>query len=114
MAAVSAEGSTVWVLIRRLNSSWSRSIALVVRALFHWLTGNRVKVSCLAAAISAAAIESQLVVQTLPNGRAAPSASPTVREHRRSSRLAGCRRNLETRHPVEVGADEEAHLVQWL
>src|SRR5207244_6813957 len=36
MAAVSAEGSTVWVLIRRLNSSWSRSIALVVRALFHW------------------------------------------------------------------------------
>src|SRR2546421_37732 len=40
-----AEGSTVWVLIRRLNSSWSRSIALVVRALFHWLTGNRVKVN---------------------------------------------------------------------
>src|SRR5262249_1104314 len=45
MAAVSAEGSTVWVLIRRLNSSWSRSTALVVRALFHWLTGNRVKVN---------------------------------------------------------------------
>ena len=45
MAAVSAEGSTVWVLIRRLNSSCSRSIALVVRALFHWLTGNRVKVN---------------------------------------------------------------------
>src|SRR5215469_13284370 len=44
MAAVSAEGSTVWVFIRRLNSSWSRSIALVVRALFHWLRGNRVKV----------------------------------------------------------------------
>ena len=44
MAAVSAEGSTVWVLIRRLNSSCSRSTALVVRALFHWLTGNRVKV----------------------------------------------------------------------
>ena len=43
MAAVSAEGSTVWVLIRRLNSSWNRSIALVVRALFHWLRGNRVK-----------------------------------------------------------------------
>ena len=31
MAAVSAEGSTVWVLIRRLNSSCSRSMALVVR-----------------------------------------------------------------------------------
>src|ERR1700719_3648036 len=43
MAAVSAEGSTVWVLIRRLNSSWSRSTALVVRALFHWLSGSRVK-----------------------------------------------------------------------
>src|SRR5215468_9939893 len=44
-AAVSAEGSTVWVLIRRLNSSCSRSIALVVRALFHWQMGNRVKVN---------------------------------------------------------------------
>src|SRR5467141_1554255 len=44
MAAVSAEGSTVWVLMRRLNSSWSRSIALVVRALFHWLGCHRVKV----------------------------------------------------------------------
>src|SRR6266536_2547631 len=31
IAAVSAEGSTVWVLIRRLNSSWRRSIAFVVR-----------------------------------------------------------------------------------
>src|SRR5215831_7008784 len=45
MAAVSAEGSIVWVLIRRLNSSCSRSIALVVRALFHWLMGNRAKVN---------------------------------------------------------------------
>src|SRR3954452_6885113 len=43
MAAVSAEGSTVWVLMRRLNSSCSRSTALVVRADFHWLTGSRVK-----------------------------------------------------------------------
>ena len=40
MAAVSAEGSTVWVLMRRLNSSCSRSIALVVRADFHWLEGS--------------------------------------------------------------------------
>src|SRR5215470_1688374 len=31
IAAVSADGSTVWVLIRRLNSSCSRSIAFVVR-----------------------------------------------------------------------------------
>src|SRR3954454_19195989 len=40
MAAVSAEGSTVWVLIRRLNSSCSRSTAFVVRADFHWLGGG--------------------------------------------------------------------------
>src|SRR6476469_2455619 len=45
MAAVSAEGSTVCVLMRRLNSSCSRSIALVVRADLHWLSGNRVKVN---------------------------------------------------------------------
>ena len=41
MAAVSADGSTVCVLIRRLNSSCNRSIAFVL-ALFHWLGGNRV------------------------------------------------------------------------
>jgi formate dehydrogenase subunit gamma len=40
MAAVSADGSTVCVLIRRLNSSCNRSMALVVRALFHWLRGR--------------------------------------------------------------------------
>src|SRR5205085_12165064 len=34
IAAVSAEGSTVCVLIRRLNSSCNRSIAFVVRADF--------------------------------------------------------------------------------
>jgi len=45
MAAVSADGSTVCVLILRLNSSCSRSIALVVRALRHWLGGKRVKVN---------------------------------------------------------------------
>ena len=39
----SAEGSTVCVLMRRLNSSCSRSIAFVVRADFHWLGGSRVK-----------------------------------------------------------------------
>jgi hypothetical protein len=32
-------------LILRLNSSCSRSIALVVRALRHWLGGKRVKVN---------------------------------------------------------------------
>src|ERR1700716_871413 len=41
MAAVSADGSTVCVLILRLNSSCSRSIAFVVRALRHWLGGRR-------------------------------------------------------------------------
>ena len=35
IAAVSADGSTVCVLIRRLNSSCRRSMAFVVRALFH-------------------------------------------------------------------------------
>jgi hypothetical protein len=34
MAAVSSDGSTVCVLMRRFNSSCSRSIAFVVRALF--------------------------------------------------------------------------------
>jgi hypothetical protein len=36
---------TVWVLIRRLNSSCSRSTALEVRAERHWLDGRRVKVN---------------------------------------------------------------------
>jgi hypothetical protein len=45
MAAVSADGRTVRVLIRRSNSSCGRSMALVVRALFHWLGGSHVKVS---------------------------------------------------------------------
>jgi hypothetical protein len=44
MAALSADGSTVWVLLRRLNSSCNRTIAFVVRALRHWLGGSRVKV----------------------------------------------------------------------
>src|SRR3954451_13808377 len=43
MAAVAAEGSTVWVLMRRLNSSCSRSMQFVVRALRHWLGGSRAK-----------------------------------------------------------------------
>jgi hypothetical protein len=40
MAAVSALGRTVCVLIRRLNSSCRRSIAFEVRIDFHWLFGN--------------------------------------------------------------------------
>src|SRR5213593_2765016 len=52
MAAVSADGSTVWVLILRLNSSCSRSIVFVVRALRHWLGGSRVKVNSRAPASS--------------------------------------------------------------
>src|SRR5262245_31821619 len=43
MAAVSADGSTVCVLMRRLNSSCSRSMALVVRTLFHCAIGSRVR-----------------------------------------------------------------------
>src|SRR3954464_3902851 len=52
IAAVSAEGRTVWVLIRRLNSSCRRSTAFVVRADFHWLGGRRVKVNSLSPASS--------------------------------------------------------------
>jgi hypothetical protein len=44
MAAVSAEGSTVCVLMRRLNSSCNRSMAFLVRALFYCDGGSRVKV----------------------------------------------------------------------
>ena len=43
MAAVSADGSTVCVLIRRLNSSWRRSMAFEVLALRHCDGGKRVK-----------------------------------------------------------------------
>src|SRR5450631_1231449 len=45
IAAVSADGRTFWVLIRRLSSSCKRSIALVVRRLRHWLGGRRAKVN---------------------------------------------------------------------
>ena len=45
IAAVSADGNTVWVLILRLNSSCNRSIAFVVRRLRHWLGGMRAKVN---------------------------------------------------------------------
>jgi len=45
IAAVSADGSTAWVLIRRLNSSCRRSIAFLVLALRHWVGGRRVKVN---------------------------------------------------------------------
>jgi hypothetical protein len=45
MAAVSAEGTTVWVLIRRLNSSCNRSIPFDVQINFHWLSGKRGKVN---------------------------------------------------------------------
>ena len=41
IAAVSADDSTVWVLICLLNSSCRRSIAFDVRIDFHWLFGNR-------------------------------------------------------------------------
>ena len=43
MGTVSAQGSTVWVLMRRRNSSFSRSMALVVRADFHCDGSRRVK-----------------------------------------------------------------------
>ena len=42
IGTVSAQGSTVWVLIRRRNSSFSRWVALVVRAAFHCVGARRV------------------------------------------------------------------------
>ncbi len=50
IAAVSAEGSRVWILIRRLNSSCNRSIAFNLRIDFHWLLGKPVKVNSLSPA----------------------------------------------------------------
>jgi hypothetical protein len=47
IAAVSAESSTVLVLIRLLNSSCRRSIAFDVRIDFHWLFGNRANANSL-------------------------------------------------------------------
>jgi hypothetical protein len=74
MAAVSAEGSRVWVLIRRLNASCNHSIAFVVRTLFHWLGGKRVIMSL----ISAWRSGEQIAV--LMNGySAAPQRHPTPR-----------------------------------
>jgi hypothetical protein len=45
IAAVSADGSTVCVLILRLNSSCSRLIALVLQTLRHWLDCRRKNVN---------------------------------------------------------------------
>jgi len=52
MAAISALDRTVCVLIRRLNSSCRRAIALDVRIDFHWLAEKRVKVNSLPPAFS--------------------------------------------------------------
>ena len=45
IGTVSAQGSTGWVLIRRRNSSFRRSVAFVVRAAFHCDGSRRVKVN---------------------------------------------------------------------
>jgi hypothetical protein len=75
MAAVSADGSTVWVLIRRLNSSCRRSIAFVVLALRHWVGGRRVKVKRRSAALE---------TRHLPN-RAIPERARPVQFSRRAA-----------------------------
>jgi hypothetical protein len=69
IAAVSADGSTVCVLIRRLNSSCSRSIALVVLSLHHWLGGSRVNGAPSLGALAAHALDREqhlLTVLTYP------------------------------------------------
>ena len=72
MAAVSAEGSTVWVLMRRLNSSCSRSMALVVRADFHWLGGSRVKANSALAGLLQAVGHGAALQPPLAQERLAP------------------------------------------
>jgi hypothetical protein len=52
MEAVSVQGSTICIVIPRLNSSFRRSIAFNVRIDFHWLRGERVKVNSLSPASS--------------------------------------------------------------
>ena len=46
------KGSTVWVLMRRRNSSFKRSMALVVLADFHCEGSRRVKLKSLSPASS--------------------------------------------------------------
>jgi hypothetical protein len=52
MAAVSAQGTMDWVLMRRLKSSCRRSMVFDVRIDFHWPGGKRVKVNSLSPASS--------------------------------------------------------------
>ena len=52
MAAFSAEGGTVWVLMRRSDASCRHPMALVVRADLHWLGGRRKKANSRSPAIS--------------------------------------------------------------
>src|SRR5947209_7407402 len=81
IAAVSADGSTVCVLIRRLNSSCRRSIALVVRALRHWLGGSRVKVKRrYFEAIAASALAGRVQLANMAARHAIPTAF-AVREY---------------------------------
>src|ERR1700704_2045225 len=68
IAAVSADGSTVCVLMRRLNSSCSRSIAFVVRADFHWL-------SCIAPGF----LDTRLLLSGGPHDGLVPGCSGVMR-----------------------------------
>src|ERR1700731_2004861 len=86
IAAVSADGSTVWVLIRRLNSSCNRSIAFVVRTLRHWLGGSRVKAN-----------------KRSPASSRLSTTARCLRRHRHSI-PDGCNRLIEPRRTVD---DEE-------
>ena len=105
VAAVSADGSTVCVLILRLNSSCSRSIAFVVRALRHWLGGRRVKVKRRSPASSRLSATARCLSRHLPMPRPcgalrSPRASP-----RRSCRCSRCRfprAGARARAPVKI------------
>ncbi len=52
IGTVSAQGKTAWVLMRRRNSSFRRSMEFVVRAAFHCDGSRRVKVKSRAPASS--------------------------------------------------------------
>jgi hypothetical protein len=84
VAAVSAEGRTVWVLIRRLNSSCNRSIAFVVLALRHWLGGRRVKVKRGVTGFLQA-VSNRAMTLSAPSGRLRAAIGPDNGSHLRSA-----------------------------
>ena len=96
----------LWVLILRLNSLCRRSMALVVRALFHWLgqprEGEQVAASFLQA-VGDGAVPKPPICARRPSGAPrSPRPSP-----RKSCRLSICDRLLRTAQPAQPGTLRE-------